>query len=112
MPSLQITGSIILLALVFGVFLEPFRVFQALTGRLGMDKPISDEDLRKATRLFYLALPFWGALLWAIWNINVLKRCSGDTCLGYSIFAMPFPFIYGFAELRLFVGNQRGKHKV
>ena len=34
-------------------------------------------------------------------NIELLQRCSGDTCIGYMLPAIPFPFLYGIAEIKL-----------
>ena len=55
---------------------------------------------------FYWAFPFWLGLLWAFLNVNVLGSCSGDTCIGYSLPAFPFPFLYGIGELVLLSERQ------
>lgn len=97
----------IMLALVVGIFAEPVRVYQGLTGRLGRNRIISEEQLGKARRMYYWAFPCWLGLLWAWVNIELLHNCSGDTCIGYSLPALPFPFLYGLAELRLQLATER-----
>jgi hypothetical protein len=44
--------------------------------------------------------------VWGFVNIELLQRCTGDTCIGYMLPAIPFPFIYGLAEFRLLMGWQ------
>ncbi|GLT21624.1 hypothetical protein GCM10007933_10760 [Zoogloea oryzae] len=105
-PDIHATGLVITLALFVGCVAEPIRVVQALRGSLGSRLGVSDAGRRRAARLFYWAFPFWLGLLWAAFNIQVLKSCSGDTCIGYSLPAFPFPFLYGIGELVLLSERQ------
>ena len=98
---------LIMLLLLVGSVMEPLRVYQTLTGRLGRRRGITGPALIKASRLFYWAFPFWLALVWGFVNIELLARCSGDNCIGYMLPAIPFPFIYGLAEFRLLLGLPR-----
>ncbi|WP_374320044.1 hypothetical protein, partial [Aquabacterium sp.] len=53
------------------------------------------------------ALQFWLAVIWAGYNIEVARTCSGDNCIGYMLLAMPFPFVYAYAELLLWRARRR-----
>ena len=91
--------------LLVGTLAEPFRLYQALTGRFRTRHPITPKARRRARWLFCCAFPFWLALLWGVVNVELLKRCSGDTCIGYMLLGLPFPFIYGLAEIQLLTGR-------
>lgn len=73
---------LIMLLLLVGSVMEPLRVYQTLTGSLGRRRGITGPALIKASRLFYWAFPFWLALVWGFVNIELLQRCTGDTCIG------------------------------
>lgn len=98
----NMSGLVLTLLLLAGVVLAPFRAFQAVAGRLAGESAATPEDLRGVSVLFLLALLFWGALIWATVQIELLHRCSGDNCIGYMLLALPFPFVYGLAEVLLF----------
>lgn len=95
-------GLIIGAALAAGFLLAPYRAFQAITGRLSLGGSPPVQASGRLAVLFVLAFLFWFGLLWAIYNIEFIKSCNGDTCIGYTLLAMPFPFLYGWAELTLF----------
>ena len=98
----NMSGLVLALLLLAGVVLAPFRTFQAFAGRLAGASGATPQELRGVSILFLLALLFWGALIWATVQIKLLHRCSGDNCIGYMLLALPFPFIYGLAEVLLF----------
>ncbi|MDD3328012.1 MAG: hypothetical protein PHW25_13110 [Zoogloea sp.] len=98
----NLSGLVLTLLLLAGIVLAPFRAFQALAGRLAGASGARPQDLRGVSILFLLALLFWGAMIWATVQIELLHRCSGDTCIGYMLLALPFPFVYGLAEVLLF----------
>lgn len=100
---------LIMLLLIVGSVMEPLRLYQIVTGSLGRRRGITGPAVIKASRLFYWAFPFWLALVWGFVNIELLQRCTGDTCIGYMLPAIPFPFIYGLAEFRLLMGWQSSK---
>lgn len=103
-------GVILGTALVVGFLLAPYRAFQAITGRLslGGSPPIKASD--RLAALFVLAFLFWLGLLWALYNIEFIQSCNGDTCIGYMLLAMPFPLLYGWAELTLFSDRRATRH--
>ncbi len=92
---------LIMLSLLIGSVAEPIRVYQGLSGRLGASSGLPPEKIASARRLFYLALPFWVGMIWGAINVEWLHRCNGDTCIGYMLPAIPFPFLYGIAEIKL-----------
>ena len=104
-PNVHAFQLAIALALFVGCVAEPIRVVQALRGSLGRRLGVSEAGRRRAARFFYWAFPFWLALLWALLNVKVLGSCSGDTCIGVSLPAFPFPFLYGIGELVLLAGR-------
>ncbi len=95
-------GVIVALVLVAGVVMAPFRAFQALAGRLVSRSSAAKAPTGAITMLFLVAFLFWLAVIWAAYNIEVRRSCSGDNCIGYMLLAMPFPFVYGLAEVLLF----------
>ena len=105
-PTDMTLKILIMLLLIVGSVMEPLRLYQIVTGSLGRRRGITGPAVIKASRLFYWAFPFWLALVWGFVNIELLQRCSGDTCIGYMLPAIPFPFIYGLAEFRLLMGWQ------
>ncbi len=78
----NLSGLLLTSLLLAGVVLKPFRAFQAIAGRLAGESVATAEDLRGVSVLFVLALLFWGALIWATVQIELLHRCSGDSCIG------------------------------
>jgi hypothetical protein len=98
----SLPGAVVGLALVAGVVMTPFRAFQALTGRLIARSPAPPKQLGLVVMLFLFAFLFWLAVLWAAYNIELAHTCSGDTCIGYMLLALPFPFVYALAEFLLF----------
>ena len=103
---------LIMLLLIVGSAMEPLRVYQTLAGSLGRRRGITGPAVIKASRLFYWAFPFWLALVWGFVNIELLQRCTGDTCIGYMLLGLPFPFIYGLAEIQLLTGRPDRKSVV
>ena len=101
-------GLIIGLVLLAGVVMAPFRAFQALSGRLLTRSAATHKSAGLLTMLFLFAFLFWLAVLWATYNIEVRHSCSGDNCIGYMLLAMPFPFVYGLAEVLLFRARKSG----
>lgn len=102
-------GAIIGTALAVGFLLAPYRAFQAITGRLSLGGSPPVKASGRINMLFVLAFVFWLGLLWAIYNVEFLKRCNGDTCIGYMLWGAPFPFLYGWAELLLFSDRRAAK---
>lgn len=98
----SLSGAIVGLVLVAGVLMAPFRAFQALTGRLVARAAPARPASGVVVLLFLFAFLFWLAVLWAAYQIEVRHACSGDNCIGYMLLALPFPFVYGLAELLLF----------
>lgn len=98
----SMSGLVLTLLLLAGIVLAPFRAFQAVAGRLAGASGATPQDLRGVSVLFLLALLSWGAVIWATVQIELLHRCSGDNCIGYMLPALPFPFVYGLAEVLLF----------
>lgn len=92
-----------------GTVMPPFRAWQLLTGRQGGASAARGGTLTSARVLFMLALPFWGAFLWAIYVVQIRHGCSGDTCIGPSLPALPFPLLYGLAELQLYRARHPGQ---
>ncbi len=97
----SLPGALVGLALVAGLVMAPVRAIQALSGRLLSRSSPAPKSLGLATLLFVLAFLFWCAALWAAYNIEFAHTCSGDTCIGYMLLAMPFPFVYALAEFLL-----------
>lgn len=95
-------GVVIGLVLAAGVVMAPIRAFQALAGRLVAHSSAVKAPTGAITTLFLLAFLFWLAVIWAAFNIEIRRSCSGDNCIGYMLLAMPFPFVYGLAEVLLF----------
>jgi hypothetical protein len=90
-----------------GVVLEPFRVYQSLSGRLMSQAEAGDAMAKKAARAFLWAIPFWLGVLWAFWSTVARNQCSGDNCIGHTLGALPFPFLYGRAEYLLYVARRQ-----
>lgn len=88
--------------------MAPFRAFQALSGRLVSQSSVPEARTGLVTMLFLFAFLFWLAVIWATYNIEIRRACSGDNCIGYMLLAMPFPFVYGLAELLLFRARRLG----
>lgn len=95
-------GLIVVLVLIASVVMAPFRAYQALTGRLVSRSSATKAPTGAVTMLFLFGFLFWLAVIWATFNIEVRHSCSGDNCIGYMLLAMPFPFVYGLAEVLLF----------
>lgn len=104
----SLSGWIVGIVLVAGVAMAPYRAFQALTGRLASRAGPAHAPSGVVVLLFLLAFLFWMAVLWAAYQIEVLHSCSGDTCIGYMLLALPFPFVYGLAEVLLFRVRRKG----
>lgn len=104
---ISIPGAVVGLALFGGVVMAPYRAFQAVSGRL-VSEAASRKSLRLVTTLFLFAFVFWMAVIWAAYNIEIRRSCSGDNCIGYMLLGMPFPFIYAWAEVLLFRIRQSG----
>lgn len=102
-------GLIVGLVLVAGVVMAPVRAFQALSGRLASRSSSPGKAPPGVVSLLFLvAFLFWLAVIWATYHIEVRRSCSGDTCIGYMLLAMPFPFVYGLAEVLLFRARRSG----
>jgi hypothetical protein len=102
LPSLLLS-----LSLAIGVLMEPIRVYQAVSGKFYDQLDAPKDKLKLAMRWFYAAFPFWLGLAWTTWNVAVVKSCSGDNCLGYTLLAMPFPFLYVAGEISLFRARKK-----
>lgn len=105
LPALLVGG-----ALVAGLVLMPWRVWQGLTGRL-VDPRARGTPLPVGVGLaFALALLAWLAVLWGAWHVRLRQDCQGDTCLGYALPGVSFPFLYAWAEWRLWRARLRHRH--
>lgn len=100
--SFSAPGILIAALLCAGMVMAPYRVLQVLTERLVPRDATVQVALGGVVILFLLAFLFWIAVLWATYHMEVRHSCSGDTCIGYMLLAMPFPFVYGWAEILLF----------
>ncbi len=101
-------GLVVGLVLVAGVVMSPIRAFQALTGRLAPRTSAASGRMGLVTMLFLFAFLFWLAVVWATYTIEVRHACSGDNCIGHMLLALPFPFVYGLAEVLLFRARRAG----
>ena len=103
----SLPGTALGLTLIAGLVMAPFRAVQAARGRLVSRSGTPPKHPGLITLFFLLAALFWLAVIWAGYNIEVARTCSGDNCIGYMLLAMPFPFVYAYAELLLWRARRR-----
>ncbi len=100
--SFSLPGAAVGLALVAGMVMSPVRAFQAISGRLMTRSPSPPRPLGLIVMLFLFAFLFWLAVVRAAYNMELAHTCSGDSCIGYMLLALPFPFVSTLAEFLLF----------
>jgi hypothetical protein len=107
--NFNLLSLLILASLGIGFFMAPIRAYQAATGKFYDRIKIPENEVKRTMRWFYAAIPFWLGLCWTAWNVGIIKSCSGDTCLGYSLLAIPFPFVYASGEISLFISRRKSE---
>ncbi len=100
--SFSLPGLAVSLVLFAGVAMAPIRAVQALTGRFTRKGTPPLPGVGAVRFGFLLAFVFWCAVVWAAYATEVAHLCSGDTCIGVMLLALPFPFVYAWAEWQLF----------
>lgn len=100
--TFSLPGLALSLVLFAGVAMAPVRAAQAVTGRFTRQGTPPLPGLGGVRFAFLLAFVFWCAVVWAAYATEVTHRCSGDTCIGVTLPALPFPFVYAWAEWQLF----------
>jgi hypothetical protein len=90
---ISLPGLAVSLVLFAGVAMAPLRAVQALTGRFTRMGTPPLAGLGAVHFGLLLAFVFWCALVWAAYATEVAHNCPGDTCIGVTLPALPFPFV-------------------